>query len=102
MYFQRRNLIKVSPEADGLHFVFEAEAELFADEKSGYSVSGGTLNGSYYAGQFHFHWGNNDSLGSEHLIDGNPHPLEVRIPTPLSFPLSPTSPWKTFHSLKKL
>ena len=33
-------------------------------------VSGGGLNGSYHAVQFHFHWGRDSTVGSEHTING--------------------------------
>ena len=42
------------------------------------SVAGGGLDGRYYAAQFHFHWGSNDSVGSEHIVDGINYPAEVR------------------------
>lgn len=32
---------------------------------------------SYQLAQFHFHWGRNDSEGSEHTVDGKMYPLEV-------------------------
>lgn len=34
------------------------------------TISGGPLSGSYEFSQFHFHWGDNDTFGSEDLIDG--------------------------------
>jgi len=34
------------------------------------TVSGGPLNGLYEFNQLHFHWGDNDTFGSEDLIDG--------------------------------
>ena len=30
--------------------------------------------------QFHFHWGKDSNVGSEHSIEGNFFPLEVRLP----------------------
>lgn len=33
-------------------------------------ISGGPLNGAYEFAQLHFHWGENDTIGSEDLIDG--------------------------------
>ena len=41
------------------------------------SIQDGGLSGTYHATQFHFHWGANDSVGSEHTIDTKPYPLEV-------------------------
>lgn len=33
----------------------------------------------FYLDQFHFHWGSNHSVGSEHHIDDGIFPLEVAI-----------------------
>jgi carbonic anhydrase len=35
------------------------------------SVSGGPLHGIYAFTQLHFHWGNNDSVGSEDTINNH-------------------------------
>lgn len=40
-------------------------------------VSGGGLDSDYQVAQFHFHWGSNDTNGSEHTIDGMAYPMEV-------------------------
>ena len=40
-------------------------------------LSGGNLLDDYFLKQFHFHFGCNNSVGSEHQIDGNPYPVEV-------------------------
>ncbi|XP_008281500.1 carbonic anhydrase-like [Stegastes partitus] len=43
-------------------------------------VSGGGLNGTYSALQFHFHWGDTKHHpGSEHTIDGHRYPMEMHI-----------------------
>ena len=42
-------------------------------------LSGGGLPGDrYQLLQFHFHWGNDSSEGSEHTYEGRPYPAEVR------------------------
>lgn len=41
-------------------------------------LTGGALPGYYRAAQFHFHWGGNGRPGSEHTIDGERFPMEVR------------------------
>jgi len=41
------------------------------------TVTGGQLPGTYVLLGFHFHWGDIDSVGSEHTIDGKAYPLEV-------------------------
>ncbi|KAK6467743.1 putative carbonic anhydrase 3 [Huso huso] len=46
----------------------------------GAEVSGGGLNGSYSAKQFHFHWGNGHSKpGSEHRVNAMQYPMEMHI-----------------------
>jgi carbonic anhydrase len=35
------------------------------------SVTGGPLHGNYVFTQLHFHWGNNDSVGSEDTINNH-------------------------------
>ena len=42
-------------------------------------LAGGLLQESYYLKQFNFHFGCNDSVGSEHTIDGNSYPIEVKL-----------------------
>ena len=43
-----------------------------------YVVRGGGLVGSYKTVQFHLHWGPDENAGSEHEIDGEAYPAEVR------------------------
>ena len=45
---------------------------------SDYVVSGGGLVGSYKTIQFHLHWGANEHKGSEHVVNGQSYPAEVR------------------------
>ncbi|XP_041348297.1 putative carbonic anhydrase 3 [Gigantopelta aegis] len=42
-------------------------------------VEGGGLSGGYKALQFHFHWGHNDSRGSEHTLNGQRFPMEMHV-----------------------
>ena len=42
------------------------------------SFSGGSLASTFQVVQFHFHWGSNSSIGSEHSINGQTFPMEVR------------------------
>ncbi|XP_016103796.1 carbonic anhydrase 4-like [Sinocyclocheilus grahami] len=42
------------------------------------TVSGGNLGETYKAVQFHLHWGTNGGPGSEHTVDGEQYPMEVR------------------------
>lgn len=42
-----------------------------------YNVSGGGLNDVYTTVQFHFHFGPNDTVGSEHVVDGEHYAAEV-------------------------
>lgn len=43
------------------------------------TMSGGNLPGVYDLVQFHFHWGTEDTQGSEHTINGNKYPAEVHL-----------------------
>lgn len=43
------------------------------------TISGGPLSGVYEFAQLHFHWGDNDTLGSEDLIDGISFPMELHM-----------------------
>merc|ERR1711913_223676 len=42
-------------------------------------LSGGNLTGEYQILQLHFHWGADDTKGSEHTLDGKMFPLELHI-----------------------
>jgi len=45
-----------------------------------YNFTGGPFgNETYQFLQLHFHWGSNDSLGSEHTIRGNRFPMEMHM-----------------------
>lgn len=43
------------------------------------SVSGGPLHGVYEFTQFHFHWGDNDTFGSEGTIDNHTFPMAIHL-----------------------
>jgi len=42
-------------------------------------LSGGPLNGDYQILQLHFHWGSDDTKGSEHTLNGKMFPMELHI-----------------------
>lgn len=42
-------------------------------------LSGGPFRGKYVFSQLHFHWGKDNMEGSEHTVDGTPHPLEMHV-----------------------
>lgn len=42
-------------------------------------ISGGPLQGVYEFSQFHFHWGDNDTFGSEDHIDGKSFSMELHM-----------------------
>lgn len=42
-------------------------------------IEGGPLQSTYQLKQFHFHWGANDLVGSEHKIDDKTFSGEVNI-----------------------
>ncbi|XP_053677397.1 carbonic anhydrase 7 [Anopheles nili] len=43
------------------------------------TVAGGPLDGVYEYSQLHFHWGDNDTFGSEDMIDNHRFPMELHI-----------------------
>lgn len=42
-------------------------------------VSGGPLTGLYEFSQFHFHWGENDTYGSEDTINSHSYPMGIHL-----------------------
>lgn len=42
-------------------------------------LSGGPLKGVYEFAQLHFHWGDDDSHGSEDEIDGKSYAMELHL-----------------------
>lgn len=42
-------------------------------------ITGGPLTGIYEFAQLHFHWGENDTMGSEDLIDGHRQGLILNL-----------------------
>ena len=55
-------------------------------------LSGGPLTKKYKFEQFHFHWGNNDSEGSEHRVNGKMYPAEVKTTT-----MNVINPWNVIN-----
>lgn len=43
------------------------------------TISGGNLTGEYIFAQLHFHWGGNDTCGSEKKFDKKSFPLELHM-----------------------
>ncbi|XP_034248740.1 carbonic anhydrase 7-like [Thrips palmi] len=43
------------------------------------TISGGPLKGKYVFSQLHWHWGTNDSFGSEDLINNHSYPMELHM-----------------------
>ena len=50
----------------------------FLAEELTVKLAGGLLQENYFLKQFHFHFGCNNTVGSEHTIDGNTYPIEVK------------------------
>ena len=42
-------------------------------------LTGGPLSGEYQVLQLHFHWGKDDTRGSEHTYDGREYPIELHV-----------------------
>lgn len=42
-------------------------------------LEGGPLKGSYVVESIHWHWGNTDDAGSEHVMDGKRYSAEMHI-----------------------
>ncbi|XP_069981618.1 carbonic anhydrase 1 isoform X2 [Penaeus vannamei] len=42
-------------------------------------IKGGGLEGEYVFSNFHFHWGSDDSKGSEHTFDGDRYAAEIHL-----------------------
>jgi len=55
-----------------------AQLDVFASTDAGV-LSGGNLDGSYQILQLHFHWGVDDTVGSEHTLNGQSYPIELHI-----------------------
>jgi len=53
--------------------------QLTVDEESLPKIMGGPLHGVYQFAQLHFHWGDNDTFGSEDTIAGHRFPMELHI-----------------------
>lgn len=51
--------------------------QLTVDDDSLPKISGGPLRGVYEFAQLHFHWGENDTFGSEDTIEGRRYPMEL-------------------------
>ncbi|XP_031346059.1 carbonic anhydrase 2-like isoform X2 [Photinus pyralis] len=52
---------------------------LTVNHKEPLQISSGMLNVPYKFEQLHFHWGEHDGVGSEHIIDGFTYPMEMHI-----------------------
>lgn len=60
-------------------FVSAYAAMLTIDSSVLPSISGGPLKAVYEFAQLHFHWGANDTVGSEDEIRGRRYPLEIHV-----------------------
>ena len=57
-------------------FLFLVTASMSIDDDV--YIRGSNLGELYRAVEIHFHWGPDNGVGSEHLLDDHHHPLEVR------------------------
>ncbi|XP_006888922.1 PREDICTED: carbonic anhydrase 5A, mitochondrial [Elephantulus edwardii] len=51
----------------------------FDDSAEGSGISGGPLGSHHRLKQFHFHWGSEDTWGSEHALDSCVYPAELHV-----------------------
>lgn len=49
------------------------------DLPSSIRIKGGNMAAEYKAVQLHLHWGKDGGPGSEHTVDGEKFPMEVKI-----------------------
>jgi len=71
-----------------LRYVYTKKNKTLANTGHGWKISvvgagsvleGGPLQGKYQLEQFHMHWGNDCSCGSEHTVDGKAFPGEIHL-----------------------
>ncbi|XP_043942545.1 carbonic anhydrase 4-like [Protopterus annectens] len=63
-----------------LHLMKNTGHSVQVDFADGVTISGGGLNETFKALQFHLHWGNGSSVyGSEHTLNGCGFPMEMHI-----------------------
>ena len=56
-------------------FYFTAQLDIFGSV----DIEGGGLSQKHRTAQLHFHWGDIDTKGSEHLYNKMAYPLEVKL-----------------------
>lgn len=60
--------------------VFSSKVQVDVEGGSTLIVSGGGLiHSTYKVAQFHFHWGSDNTKGSEHTYNGISYPMEVFV-----------------------
>ncbi|KAG7308239.1 hypothetical protein JYU34_006914 [Plutella xylostella] len=65
---------------DGVHVTNNGHTVLIEVENEPHPrVRGGPLEGDYVFSQMHFHWGDNDTLGSEDKINHRSFPMELHM-----------------------
>lgn len=64
---------------DAVILVNNGHTASFSYNQSIIRISGGNFIGTYRVASVHFHWGSNDSIGSEQTIDGQQFPIEMHF-----------------------
>jgi len=54
-------------------------AQLDIEHMGNFSFTFNYLGTNYSLNQLHFHWGHNDTMGSEHTVDGRHFPMEMHL-----------------------
>ncbi|XP_069127168.1 uncharacterized protein [Argopecten irradians] len=58
---------------------YGAQVDLVSGNTADVKITNGGLPGTFKAAQFHFHWGADNTRGSEHTSNGTKFPMEVHI-----------------------
>lgn len=60
--------------------LFWHEVQVGKTDKIRLSITGSAVNNKRFIfKQLHFHWGSNDKIGSEHIIDNKTFPMEIHL-----------------------
>uniref|UniRef100_A0A2R5L769 Carbonic anhydrase n=1 Tax=Ornithodoros turicata TaxID=34597 RepID=A0A2R5L769_9ACAR len=61
------------------YIVNNGHTAMVVEEDSPRFIERGGLPGKYIFAQLHFHWGSDNTRGSEHFVDGRQYPMELHL-----------------------